>query len=149
MDAPVEIRRMRAGDAEAVTRLSTELGYPDSVTAIGDRIAYANNNPEHAAFVAVRDGEVLGWIHIFIMHLLETPDFAEIGGLVVGRAARRTGVGAALVEAAATWSHGMGVTALHVRSNVIRETAHAFYRALGFRDLKSQLMLVRKLRPDP
>ncbi|MGC3964064.1 MAG: GNAT family N-acetyltransferase [Rhodocyclaceae bacterium] len=149
MHASIQIRRMQAGDAEAVTRLSAELGYPDSVAAIGERIAYANSNPEHAAFVAVRDGEVLGWIHVLIMHLLETPDFAEIGGLVVGQAARRAGVGVALVEAATTWSRGMGVAALHVRSNVIRETAHAFYRALGFKDLKSQLMLVRTLRADP
>jgi hypothetical protein len=32
-----------------------------------------------------------------------------------------------------------------VRSNVIRHAAHDFYRALGFKDLKSQLMLVRDI----
>jgi len=146
MNASLQIRAMTAADAIAVTALSDELGYPGDTEAIAARIARVASLADHAAFVAVRDGEIAGWIHLSVAHMIESAAFVELKGLVVSSTARRAGIGAALVEAGVQWARDIGQHEMRVRSNVKREAAHAFYRACGFEDLKTQLNF--KLRLD-
>jgi len=137
---------MVAGDASAVARLATQLGYPSSADQIGSRWETVRSYPDAAALVATDShGAVLGWIHVFGTRMLESDPVAEIGGLVVDESARGRGIGATLVAAAESWAKERGFPASTVRSNVIREEAHAFYRKLGYEPQKSQVKFRKTL----
>lgn len=143
----VRIRPIDNRDAIAVANLSTQLGYPMSVETIDERISIINAHPEHYAFVAEdEEGNPLGWIHIYIAHLIESPNsYVEIGGLVVDEAARGKGIGKALVQAAEEWTRSNGMNDIRVRSASRRADAHAFYQHLGYEVQKTQLRFVKKL----
>ena len=70
--------------------------------------------------------------------LLEAETRAEIWGLVVAQAARRTGVGRMLIDAAEEWAVMRGLGVMSLRSNVLRLDAHAFYEQLGYKVVKTQ-----------
>ena len=142
----VKIRAMVAEDAPAVARLATQLGYPSSADQIGKRWETVCSSGDSVALVAVGpDNAVLGWIHVFGTRVLESDPVAEIGGLVVDERSRGRGIGATLVGAAEGWAAERGFPAATVRSNIIREEAHAFYRKLGYEALKSQVKFRKTL----
>lgn len=139
------IRSMLAGDAAAVAALCGELGYPQQADTVAARLQRLAASADHCALVVESGGGVVGWAHGFVTCLLESAPYVEIGGLVVSATARRSGAGRALLEALGAWARTRDVSEIRVRSNVIREAAHAFYRACGFADLKTQRSFLRKL----
>ncbi|MBK9071799.1 MAG: GNAT family N-acetyltransferase [Myxococcales bacterium] len=134
----VKVRPMRIEDVSRVSELSAELGYPVAVEVLERRFARIVENAAQALFVAAIDGRVAGWIHIHPQWLLESEPYAEIGGLVVSKDARRRGAGRALVLEAQRWARTQGLARLRVRSNINRQEAHQFYPALGFAWVKTQ-----------
>jgi GNAT superfamily N-acetyltransferase len=98
--------------------------------------------------VARLGGRAAGWLQVSRPRIFETPDSAEIAGLVVDEAERGRGIGPLLLRAAEDWARRAGCAALRVRSNVIRERAHAFYRREGYRDIKKQCVLEKRLNPE-
>jgi GNAT superfamily N-acetyltransferase len=138
------IRGIREADAPAVACLADELGYPTTVAQALARIERALARPDEGAFVAeYKDGSVIGWVHVFAAHRLESDSFAEIGGLVVDEARRRQGVGAALLSAAERWAAERGYARVVVRSNTVRVEARRFYERRGFAEIKSQLVFAK------
>jgi GNAT superfamily N-acetyltransferase len=137
------IRPARISDAVTIAGLATQLGYPSRPEETERRLRDVTSQPENAVLVADWDGAVVGWTHIAGSHSIETEPFAAILALVVDETRRSGGIGAALVEAAAEWAGEQGFATLRVRSNVIRERAHAFYERLGFARLKSQVVFSR------
>lgn len=83
-------------------------------------------------------GKLLGWIHAEHRRALDAPDRIELMGLVVDPSARRSGVGAALLEAVEDWARSRGTETIRVRSNVTRDSSHPFYEAMGFVRQKTQ-----------
>lgn len=140
------IRRATAGDAEAVARLSTQLGYPATNEEIAGRLGDLTPREGHAVFVAEQEGSVVGWIHVQESRLVVEEPRADITGLVVDEMARRDGVGRMLVEASERWAADRGADRIRVRSNVVREDAHAFYPALGFEIAKTSTVFEKALR---
>jgi GNAT superfamily N-acetyltransferase len=69
-----------------------------------------------------------------VPYLEKTGRWARIESLVVDTQARRSGVGAILVEAAESAARQWRCLALEVTSNRQRHDAHAFYQRLGFTD---------------
>jgi GNAT superfamily N-acetyltransferase len=139
------IRKARFEDAPALAALTTQLGYPSTPEEIAARLRDVLARPEGAVLVAEVDGAVAGWIQVVGVHSIETEPHALISGLVVHEARRSLGLGAALVRAAAEWAAGHDYRTLRVRSNIVRERAHAFYERLGFERTKAQVMLVLPL----
>jgi GNAT superfamily N-acetyltransferase len=137
------IRPARISDAAAIAGLATQLGYPSRPEETERRLRDVTSRPENVVLVADVDGAVVGWIHAAGSHTVETEPFAVILALVVDETRRSGGIGAALVEAAVEWAGQQGFATLRVRSNVIRERAHAFYERLGFARLKSQVTFSR------
>ncbi|HEX6207728.1 MAG TPA: GNAT family N-acetyltransferase [Actinomycetota bacterium] len=137
------IRPATAGDAEAVASLATQLGYPATADEIVERLAGLPSH--HTVFVAEMEGAVVGWIHVQESRLVVERLRADITGLVVEEAARRGGVGRLLVEAAERWAADRGADRIRVRSNVIREDAHAFYPSLGFEIAKTSTVFEKDL----
>jgi ribosomal protein S18 acetylase RimI-like enzyme len=134
----VKIRRARSSDAARLAALSDELGYPATSSEMKIRLRRlkpANNN---AVFVAESNGQVLGWLHVSASYLLELPQRAEVNGLVVAEAHRSLGAGARLLDAAEAWARKKKCVSMSVRSNVLRNRAHAFYERHGYEHYKTQ-----------
>ena len=133
------VRLATPDDAGALAGLSTQLGYPTSENDARRRMTQISGNPENAVFVAaLPDGRMVGWLHAYICHLVESDLYAEIGGLVVDQQHRRSGAGRLLMRHAEHWALGKSCATVSLRSNVIREGAHAFYRSLGYAMVKTQ-----------
>ena len=145
--ASITIRSATPDDAAALAALSGELGYPSSPQMLQDRLAYLGRLNDHAVYVAeVSEVGVIGWVHVYTSPLLERDLQAEIGGLVVSAAHRRYGAGRRLMERAEQWALAQKCEAVCLRSNLIREGAHAFYRQIGYQVVKTSLTF-RKFLP--
>ncbi len=141
------IRPARIEDAEALARLSGQLGYPSPLPAVERRLAQLLDRPGHAVFVAEHDvgagatpsdPQVIGWIHAFGELTIESDATAELGGIVVDEAWRGRGAGRLLIERAEQWAREAGCVTLTARTNILRERAHAFYQSLGYSLVKNQ-----------
>jgi len=138
-------RPMCLADADAVARLTTELGYPSTGRDIRRRFAHLSKVAGNMVLVAVADGEVVGWIHVARTPTLEASDVAHIGGLVVADAWRSSGIGAQLVAAAEAWARDRGARDIVVRSRSSRERAHRFYQRLGYVETKRSHVFAKPL----
>ena len=135
----VVIRQMDGGDAGAVAKLTTQLGYPATEDEIRRRYDLLKDRWDARVFVARFAGNtIVGWIHVQAMYLLECDPRAEIWGLVVAESARGTGVGRRLVEAAEEWAVMRGLSVMALRSNRLRTEAQGFYEHLGYKVTKTQ-----------
>jgi GNAT superfamily N-acetyltransferase len=133
-----ELRDARGEDAAEVARLAGELGYPSDADAMSARLARAAADFRGAVFVAAADARLCGWIEVQLRASIDSPEAAEIVGLVVDATRRRCGVGVALVQRARAWARERGVERMRVRTNVLRAEAPRFYESLGFRESKRQ-----------
>jgi len=134
----VKIRRARPSDAARLAELSGQLGYPASRAEIVQRMKRMRPAWRHAIFVAESESELRGWLHVSVTPLLEVPLRAEVNGLVVDENVRSLGAGAKLLAAAERWAKARGCESMSVRSNVVRERAHAFYLRNGYEHYKTQ-----------
>jgi GNAT superfamily N-acetyltransferase len=147
-DAAFTIRGASASDSEDLARLSTLLGYPMTAEEARARLSEIAGHADHALFVAEAKGRVAAWLQVSVPRIFESPRQAEIAGLVVEEEARGAGIGTALVSAAERWARERQCSALRVRSNVIRERAHTFYRRAGFSEIKTQRVFEKPLAGD-
>ena len=144
----ITIRPMTAGDALAVAGLSAQLGYPVSAGTVTVRLELISRSPDHGFFVAEAGGEVVGWVHVYGVRLLESPSFfAEIGGLVVDSKARRLGVGRSLMAAAEKWASEHGFPEVRLRSGLHRTDAHQFYQSIGYALTKTSYLFRKAVGP--
>ena len=140
---------MTAADAPAVALLSEQLGY-DSLPPelVAERLDRFGRSRDHGCFVAERSSVLLGWVDVFSVSMLISPQFfAEIGGLVVDTNARRQGVGRALVRQAEVWANEHGFAEVRLRSGLHRTEAHEFYQSLGYELAKTSHLFRKDLVP--
>ncbi|HEY1250993.1 MAG TPA: GNAT family N-acetyltransferase [Thermoanaerobaculia bacterium] len=145
MSPNVTIRLAAASDRDDLARLSTQLGYPLTPGEASARLSELSGHPDHALLVAESDGRLAGWLQVSLPRIFESSRQAEIAGLVVDEDARGRGIGPALLRAAERWARERGCVVLRVRSNVIRERAHGFYRREGFGEIKTQRVFEKPL----
>ena len=128
-----EIRVAELRDAEALSPLLAELGYPAPAEQLGSRIERLADNPGAIVLVATIDREIVGiaTAHMFATIHADAPA-AWITALVVSGASRRRGVGRALVRALERWAHEHGAVRISVNSGTQRADAHAFYEGSGY-----------------
>jgi GNAT superfamily N-acetyltransferase len=135
----LKIRRARRSDAARLAELSGQLGYPATAAQIATRLRQLTPVSKHSVFVADSpDAGVVGWAHVSVANLLENDMRAELNGLVVADGQRSLGAGAKLLGAAEDWARRRGCLGMNVRSNVVRERAHAFYERQGYEHYKTQ-----------
>jgi GNAT superfamily N-acetyltransferase len=133
------LRRAVSSDAAALARLTTQLGYPVSDSTIAARLARMVARSDDCVLVAEdAKGQLLGWIHGFVIQLLESEYRVEIGGLVVDAECRRRGVGRQLVGAIEDWAKERGAREISVRCREERAESHLFYESLSFQHVKTQ-----------
>lgn len=129
------IRAANSDDFRAINVLSQHLGY----RKISDdecrlKLTQLLSSQTDVVYVAQSKDTVIAWVHLFMARRLASPDFHEIGGLVVNPSYRGQGVGKALLESVAKQHGGT----LRVRCNEKRLESHLFYKALGFKSTKLQ-----------
>jgi GNAT superfamily N-acetyltransferase len=148
MPPTITIRHLTRRDAAAAGALSGDLGYPADPGVMEARLGAILAEPDHAVLGAEgEDGSLLGWVHVCFRLLLIDPPSAFVEGLVVAPETRRGGVGRALMAAAEDWARDRGAQAVRLRSGAPRADAHAFYRALGYREGKAALGFEKDLGP--
>ena len=141
-----EIRPARPDDYRQMAELAGQLGYPSNADDVARRLEGLRKTGEHVVFVAqLADGTIAGWIGAFVYCCVEADARVEISGLVVDERFRSQAVGKFLLERAETWAREQGCTAASLRSNVIRERAHAFYERQGYEHTKTQKSFRKKL----
>jgi len=144
------IRAATIKDTPQIRALLHQLGYPDTEQAVHRRLKMLAGQADTIILVAEDDGRQLtGCIQVVIANRLAEGPYGEIASLVVAEDQRGRGVGRQLVESAADWLNGHGLSRrMRVRCNTIRKQTHRFYAHLGFRETKSQKIFDRDL-PGP
>jgi GNAT superfamily N-acetyltransferase len=141
-----EIRLARPADYPRMAELAGQLGYPATPDDIARRLAGFITTGENVVFVAqLADESIAGWIGAFVYRCVEADARVEISGLVVDERFRSQSVGRSLLERAESWAREKGLSATSLRSNVIRERAHAFYERRGYEHTKTQKSFRKKL----
>ncbi|MGF1480776.1 MAG: GNAT family N-acetyltransferase [Cyanophyceae cyanobacterium] len=141
----VLIRQARLEDVERVTILCHQLGYS---TSTQDVQTYIKTLAAHRCIVYVAchsDRPVVGLINVYVANELLLSKQAEIGALIVDEAYRSGGIGRLLVQHGQQWAKEQGCHVLQVRANVIRDSAHAFYKRIGCELYKSQRVFRKPL----
>ena len=142
----VRVRRACPEDAGAIADLSGQLGYPSSREGIRRRLGPLLDSDVGVVIVAEPlDRPIVGWVHVVRRQLVMSDSFAQIEGLVVDEAWRGSGIGRLLVEAAERCAIEAGCRTIRVRSNVVRTGAHPFYKRIGFREVKRQVVYHKEL----
>lgn len=134
-------------DAVRIAELNEQLGYPATAEEVVGRLDEICSRDDHDFFVAVLpDGDVAGWVHVYLRRLVMFDPLIEVEGLVVDERYRRTGIGRLLMNHVEEWARERGCNIVNLRSNVIREEAHGFYRRLGYEEAKHQKVFRKLLR---
>jgi GNAT superfamily N-acetyltransferase len=127
------IRPAAADDADAISALLAELGYPATPAEVPARLDALAAHPGTVALVAELDREVVGLAtcHVY-PSIHRTEPVAWLTSLVTARRARGKGVGTALVRSVESWARAQGAARLSLTSGTQRTEAHAFYGRLGY-----------------
>jgi len=133
-----EIREARPQDCAGIAELAGQLGYPSSVDEVAARLEGLKHSDDHAVFVAQLGGELAGWLGVYVCRMVEMDSRAEISGLVVDKRYRSQRIGGHLLQRAERWARDKGCSVMGLRSNVIRDRAHAFYERHGYKHIKTQ-----------
>lgn len=140
-----EIRPAQSSDAAALARLTNELGYSASPAVISARLMTILTSERFELLVAEGESGILGWVVVERRITLEFGERAELTGLVVSAASRRTGIGRDLVAGAEKWAKRRGLESIFVRSDTTRQASHPFYESLGYHRKKTQHVYERSL----
>jgi len=141
-----KIRAAQARDHARMAELAGQLSYPSTPEEIAHRLQGLQRTAEAAVFVAeLGGGEIAGWIAVFVYRTVEADARAEVSGLVVDERFRSQRVGEHLLARAEEWAREAGCQAIGLRSNVIRDRAHAFYERHGYTHVKSQKAFRKQL----
>jgi N-acetylglutamate synthase-like GNAT family acetyltransferase len=128
-----QIRPADERDADAASQLLAQLGYPAAPAAVAERIRRLSADPNATVLIAEADGVVVGLATFHLMRVLhETAPRGQLTALVVAEAARRQGVGLALVRHVEALAGRHGVVRLVVTTANHRTETHEFYARLGF-----------------
>ena len=142
----VRVSSARPEQADHLAALMLQLGYNVGATALAERLRRRDERRE--VFVALLNDRVVGWISVSTDEHFVEGFGALLEGLVVDESTRNTGIGGALLEAAEAWARARGCTEMRVKTNVVRERAHAFYERHGYATIKQQYNF-RKALSDP
>jgi GNAT superfamily N-acetyltransferase len=139
--APVRVRTARESDLEEIAALYRELHLESygnlAVPRTRMRRAFRQlaRDRRDRILVAVRDGKVVGTLHLIVVpHLGHgLRPFAVVENVVVSAGERSSGVGQAMMAAAGEVARKAGCYKLTLTSNIRRIRAHGFYARLGWR----------------
>ena len=141
----IKIRTVSINDADDICKISSKyLGYLCEPSLVREKIGNLDPDRE-AVFVAMKDGNAVGYIHVEKYDLLYFETMANILGLAVKSEYQHNGIGKALVFAAEAWAAENGIKSMRLNSGASRAAAHEFYKHLGYESDKGQLRFTKNL----
>ena len=141
----MQIREMTENDLPSVSALSEQLGYPVKIEDLVSRFERLRGSKANRLWVAVdQSGNILGWAHAGVREALTYNRACEVIGIVVDSSLRRKGVGRRLMEVAESWAAEERLEHIRIRSQALRESAHEFYKSLGYDLLKIQNVFIKQ-----
>ena len=142
----MNLREAHISDTAGITKLCWQLGYEIEEHIVEENLTKLIGKEDNAIYIMeAEDDKIIGWVHVYCKHLLETESFAEIGGLIVDQGVRRLGIGERLMKRCEEWSVQEGYGTLRLRSSNSRTEAHQFYENIGYSNVKSQKVFEKKL----
>jgi GNAT superfamily N-acetyltransferase len=147
-----QIRPATPEDTPALTRLRWEFSSEEARQAVpyhqfaGEFVAFWNQasaGGDWQAWVAERDGALIGNIYLQVIHKLPRPNaetacFGYITNMYIQPEYRQQGVGADLLQASVAWASAAGLQFLLLWYSA---EGHPFYRRHGFVDVNGALHL--------
>jgi len=140
------IREALFQDADVLTSLTAQLGYPCTKEEILERLIPYQNKSHGVVLVAVLDGTVVGWISLNIVRYFYVEPFIEVSGFIVEEKERKKGIGKRLLGEAEVWTKEQGCRRIRIRTNVIRVEAHRFYENNGYKKVKEQKVYMKEIQ---
>jgi GNAT superfamily N-acetyltransferase len=135
----LNIRPARAEDATELARLADELQHPTTPEQIATRFRATSQDKNYALVAAeLPSDDLAGFMELVVERLIDAEPRVDVAGLVVSASHRDRGVGRALMAYAEKWAIERGCHIVHLRSNLKRAGAHAFYERLGYEHFKTQ-----------
>lgn len=135
----LNVRPGRAEDAVELARLANELDHPTTSGEVATRFGAASQDKNYALIVAeLPSGELAGFMELVVERLIDAEPRVDVAGLVVSKSCRGRGVGRMLMAHAEKWAVERACHIVHLRSNLKRAGAHAFYEHLGYEHFKTQ-----------
>jgi len=132
-DTGWRIRDAELNDAAELAVLMRELGYETQRPEMESRLKLISSNPAYKTFVAIMDGCVCGMIGTLTYPSYEHNDpSGRILALVTLSAARRRGIGRALIATAEKDFVQRGIKRVALNTRLTREDAHKLYESLGY-----------------
>lgn len=122
-------------DLESLSFLTTELGYPTTVSEMEARLVEISKNPNCRTIVAEQDSQVIGYMGLLKSISWEHNEcFVRIQALVVKSEYRKYGIGKSLIAYAESWGREIGARSivLNCGTRAERDPAHRFYPSVGF-----------------
>ena len=141
------VRLARISDADDIARLTGQLGYDVSASDVAARLSRILSRPDQQLLVGDLDGRPVGWLHALISEYVDAEAYVTIGGLVVDKRFRRTGIGRILMAEAEAWATKRGYSIVRLSSTSARTGAHRFYQELGYTNIKTQFSFIKVLDP--
>ncbi len=135
----LEIRPVTRADADPWARMRRDLwpGSADEHRRDVERFLAGDRREPAEVLVALDDGAPLGFAELSIRNIVDGCSTGNVGyleGWYVVPAARRRGVGRALLGAAEAWARQQGCTEFGSDASVENEASLAAHRALGFEE---------------
>ncbi|HEY4868608.1 MAG TPA: GNAT family N-acetyltransferase [Candidatus Dormibacteraeota bacterium] len=126
-DPAVTLRRVDAGDRQAVARILSQ-GFAEAASAIEDRLARSAPSSGHETLVAYADATLIG-----TAGLVHSPTRSMIYGFVVDGALRGRGYGGTMLRATLERLRARGVNEVGVEVDPDNIAAVRLYTRFGFR----------------
>ena len=132
---PMTLRHATPDDADRISELLGQLGYPARAAAVRRRLERLAASNADETWVAERDAEIVGLVGLHVSESLEHDGpVGKISEIVVEERLRGKGIGATLMEAAEREARRRGCVLLFLTTAERRGEAHRFYRRLGFEE---------------
>lgn len=141
----VDIDECKITDAEAIARLSLQLGHELSVAESSERLKLIANESTQKLFVARVDNKVSGFVSVTAHFEILSGRQARIEGLVVDEKVRGLGLGKKLMTRAENWAKEQGSKTMKLNSNSVRKEAHNFYEKIGYEKYKEQAVFKKNI----
>jgi N-acetylglutamate synthase-like GNAT family acetyltransferase len=132
VDESIAIRPAALDDAEPISELLDQLGFPATAEETRERLEHLLATGRDPVLVAARGDDVIGVLALHFTRMLLIPGpVARITTLVVHEKERSRGLGERLVAEADRMAREAGCSELELTTGAHMTRTHAFYERLG------------------